>query len=184
MITLTTDELLTAPLRAGDECLISGTFFTARDAAHARLLRDLEQGRLLPFSPEDGPLYYVGPTPAKGSHALGSCGPTSSYRMDAPAIVLMDHGFRCSLGKGPRGEEFKRALRSRHGRYFTVVGGIAALLSSCVLRSEIILYPELGTEAIRQLTVKDFPAILAYDEENGDVFRDGILDALNEKVSR
>ena len=157
-------------LHSGDTVLLSGTFYTARDAAHKALLEDLAKGQSLPFDPQLGPIYYVGPTPAKEGLAIGSCGPTSSYRMDKMAISLMDYGIIHCLGKGPRSLTYQEALKLHHGYYFTVVGGIAAKLALCVKSSKIIAYPELGTEAIRELIVEDFPAIVAYDSEGHDIF--------------
>lgn len=157
-------------LKCGDEVLISGIIYTARDAAHKRLVEDLELTNETPFDFSGQVVYYVGPTPAKEGQVIGSCGPTSSYRMDAYSPRLMQEGLKVMIGKGERSEELVQAIKKYHGVYLMAIGGIGALLSKKVKSSEVIAYPELGTEAIRRLQVEDFPAIVAIDSTGNTIF--------------
>ena len=157
-------------LKCGDSVLISGVIYTARDAAHKRLCDLVAQGKELPFDPKDSVIYFVGPAPAKGDQVIGSAGPTTSYRMDAYAPRLYSLGLAASMGKGKRNEELRAALQQYGGVYLGATGGAAALLARHITAAEVIAYPELGPEAVRRLTVKDFPAIVVYDAHGGDVF--------------
>ena len=168
-------------LKSGDRVLISGTIYTARDAAHARLVDAIAAGEDLPFDLHDAIVYYVGPTPAKPGQVIGSAGPTTSYRMDAYAPLLLQHGLRGMLGKGKRNQAVIDAMKAHGGIYFGAIGGAAALLSKCIIASEIICYEDLGAEAIRKLTVKDFPATVVIDSKGNSLFDTGVqayLDSL------
>jgi fumarate hydratase subunit beta len=160
-------------LRIGDVVAITGTIFTARDAAHARLAELVKNQLTLPFNPKNAVVYYVGPTPPKPGQVIGSCGPTSSYRMDPYSSVLMKQGLKIMIGKGQRSEEFKAEMRKCQGVYLSAVGGTGALISKTVIQSVLIAYPDLGPEGIYQLTVKDFPAVVTYDAVGGDLFQEG-----------
>ncbi|MEE8716730.1 MAG: Fe-S-containing hydro-lyase [Coriobacteriales bacterium] len=160
-------------LRAGDRVLLSGVVYTARDAAHRRIVDLIDAGEELPFPLAGSVIYYCGPAPARPGHALGSAGPTSSYRMDPFAPTLLDHGLAGIIGKGPRSERVAEALRADDAVYFAATGGAGALLSHCVESSEVVAWPELGTEAVRRLRVRDMPLVVALDARGGDVYRDG-----------
>jgi len=161
-------------LRAGDEVLISGTIYTARDAAHKRLVECLDQGKELPFPVEDAIVYYVGPTPAKPGQVIGSAGPTTSTRMDAYAPRLIAKGLRGMLGKGRRSDAVMDSMKEHGAVYFGAIGGAAALLAKCITASEIVCYEELGAEAIRKLTVKDLPATVVIDTEGASLYKIGV----------
>lgn len=162
-------------LKSGEGLLLSGVIYTARDAAHKRMLEDLERGNPLPFQLEDSVIYYVGPTPAKPGEAIGSAGPTTSQRMDRYAMVLMELGAKISIGKGDRNLEFREKLKECRGLYLSAIGGAGALISQSIKTCELIAYPELGPEAVYRLEVEDFPAIVAYDLWGGDIFASGRL---------
>jgi len=157
-------------LRAGDAVCLTGIICTARDAAHQRLIALLEAGKPLPIDLEGQVIYYCGPTPAPPGRPIGSAGPTTSSRMDAYAPVLHAHGVMATIGKGPRSEAVRAALVEHGAAYLVAVGGAGALLAQHVEACEIIAFPELGPEAIRQLTVRDFPTIVAYDAHGGSAF--------------
>ena len=160
-------------LRAGDSCRISGVIYTARDAAHKRLCELVAAGKELPFDIQDSVIYFVGPTPAKPGQALGSAGPTTSYRMDAYSPMLIGEGLTGMIGKGKRGGEVIDAMK-RHGAvYFGAIGGCGALLGKCVKKSEIVAYEDLGAEAIRRLEVEDFPAIVVIDAQGNNLYESG-----------
>ncbi len=158
-------------LCAGEEVLISGTIYTARDAAHRLMVESIENKQALPFDFEGQIIYYVGPTPAKTGQAIGSCGPTSSYRMDRYSPSLMEKGLKVMIGKGERTEPLREVIQAQEAVYLIAIGGIGALLSKTVVSSEIIAYDELGPEAIRKLSVKDFPAIVAIDSKGQSIFK-------------
>ncbi|MBN2504675.1 MAG: fumarate hydratase C-terminal domain-containing protein [Bacilli bacterium] len=157
-------------LKSGDEVLLSGIIYTARDAAHKKILDYLKSKQESPFEFDGQVVYYVGPTPAKPGYPIGSCGPTSSYRMDPFSVELMPRGLKIMIGKGDRSENFKDILKQTQSVYLVAIGGIGALLAKSVLKSEVIAYPELQSEAIHRLEVKDFPCIVAYDAYGNDVF--------------
>ena len=157
-------------LRAGDPVLITGTMLTARDAAHKRLYALLEQGRELPVDLKGQVIYYVGPAPAKPGYAVGPAGPTSSYRMDAYTPALLDLGLKGMIGKGARSAPVVEAIVRNRGVYFAAIGGAAALIARSIVKEELLCYEDLGTEAIRRYTVKDFPAIVAIDSLGNNVY--------------
>jgi len=161
-------------LRAGDKVLITGVLYTARDAAHKRLVELLDAGGELPFDVKGQIIYYVGPTPAKPGAVIGSAGPTTSGRMDAYAPRLIELGLKGMVGKGARGEEVKEAMRAHKAVYMAAVGGAAALIARSIRKAEVIAYEDLGPEAIRRLEVVDFPAIVVNDAHGGDLFEEGV----------
>lgn len=150
-------------LHAGDEVLLTGTIYTARDAAHKAMLETIARHEALPFDFHGQVVYYVGPTPAKPGQAIGASGPTSSYRMDPYAPKLMHLGLKVMIGKGERSQSMIETIKKEKGLYLMAIGGLGALLSQTVTKSEVIAYPQLGTEAIRKLEVIDFPALVAID---------------------
>ena len=150
-------------LRAGDAVLLSGEMYTARDAAHKRMAAALDEGRALPFDLKNQLIYYVGPAPASPGHAVGSAGPTTSYRMDAYAPKLLEAGLLGMMGKGIRSAAVVEAMKKRGAVYFGAVGGAAALIAQRIEKSEVIAYPDLGPEAIHRFTVRDFPALVLID---------------------
>ncbi len=156
-------------LKAGDFVLISGILYTARDAAHQKLVSLIANDQTLSFDFEGQIIYYVGPTPAKPNEIIGSCGPTSSYRMDVYSLTLMKKGLKIMIGKGDRSRNFKDVLVKEKAVYLQALGGTGALLSQKVTQCEVIAFPELGTEAIFKLHVSDFPAIVTYDIHGSDL---------------
>ncbi len=174
---LTKDEA--RKLRAGDSCLISGEIYTARDAAHKRLCELVAEGKELPIDVNNAIIYFVGPTPAKPGQAIGSAGPTTSYRMDAYSPTLISLGQTGMIGKGKRGDEVVEAMKTHGAVYFGAIGGCGALLSKCIKRSEIVAYPDLGAEAIRRLEIENFPAIVVIDSEGNNLYETGRRDYLS-----
>ena len=168
-----TDETVLS-LSAGDRVSFNGVLYTARDAAHKRLVALLDEGKPLPFDIRGQVIYYVGPTPAREGQVIGSAGPTTSYRMDAYAPALIEQGLKGMIGKGNRGNEVLEALKKGKAAYFAAVGGAGALISRCIVSSEIIAYEDLGAEAIRRIEVKDFRVAVANDAHGGDLFKEGI----------
>ena len=160
-------------LKAGDSCLISGVIYTARDAAHKRLCELVEAGKELPLDVKDAIIYFVGPTPAKPGQAIGSAGPTTSYRMDAYSPTLIKEGQTGMIGKGKRGPEVIAAMKEHGALYFGAIGGCGALLSDCIKKAEVIAYDDLGAEAIRRLEVEDFPVIVIIDSEGNNLYETG-----------
>jgi fumarate hydratase subunit beta len=162
-----------ASLRAGDRVRITGVLYTARDAAHGRLLPLMEKGERLPIDVKGAIIYYTGPTPAQPGDVAGSIGPTTASRMDKFTPALLALGLKGTIGKGYRGQAVKDALREHRAVYFGTVGGAGALLSRHVKKLEIVAYEDLGTEAIRRLEVEAFPAIVLNDCHGGDLYQDG-----------
>ena len=162
-----------AKLRAGDTVLLSGTIYTARDAAHKRLCALAAEGKPLPFAIEDAVVYYAGPTPARPGGVIGSVGPTTSYRMDAYAPTLLDMGQTGMIGKGKRNAEVIDAMKKYGAVYFAAIGGAGALLSSCIKKAEIIAYEDLGAEALRRLEVENFPVVAVIDSEGNNLYEKG-----------
>ena len=160
-------------LKSGDSVLISGVIYTARDAAHKRLCELADKGQELPLDIKDSIIYYVGPTPAKEGQAIGSAGPTTSYRMDAYSPTLIRLGETGMIGKGKRGPEVIAAMKEHGAVYFGAIGGCGALLSKCIRKAEVIAYEDLGAEAIRRLEVEDFPAIVIIDSEGNNLYETG-----------
>ena len=160
-------------LRAGQSVLFTGTLYTARDAAHARLCQALAEGRPLPFDLTDAVIYYVGPTPPRPGRVIGSAGPTTSYRMDAYAPTLLDQGLRGMIGKGLRSDAVVDAMRRNHAVYFGAVGGTGALIGRSIRSAELIAYEDLGTEAIRRLTVEKLPLTVVIDTLGNNLYELG-----------
>lgn len=161
-------------MRAGEIVYFTGTIYTGRDAAHKRLVETLDKGVKLPIDFKGQVIYYVGPTPAKPGRPIGSCGPTSSYRMDSYSTRLMQEGLKVMIGKGDRSDEFIQDMMKEKGVYLQAVGGAGALLSRKVKASKVVLYDDLGAEAIYQLEVEDFPAIVTYDIYGGNLIVDEV----------
>ena len=165
---LTTED--TVRMHAGDSVLLSGIVYTARDAAHKRMIELLETGKPLPFDAENAAIYYVGPSPAFDGLAVGSAGPTTSSRCDPYTPALLEQGITVLIGKGKRNDSVKEALLKHKGVYLAAIGGAGAMLSRCIRSAEVIAFDDLGTEAIRKLHVVDFPAIVIYDCYGNDYY--------------
>jgi len=157
-------------LKAGDEVILRGVVYTARDMAHKRLCAALEAGEELPIDLEGAILYFVGPTPARPGAVIGSAGPTTSSRMDPFSPRLIARGLRATMGKGYRNDEVRQALQQYGAVHLSTLGGAGALLSKHLVRAEVVAYEDLGTEAIRRLEVIDFPAVVAYDAAGGSAY--------------
>ena len=168
---LTKDVVKT--LKAGDSCLISGVIYTARDAAHKRLVELAQAGKPLPIDIENSVIYYVGPTPAKPGQAIGSAGPTTSYRMDAYSPTLIKLGETGMIGKGKRSPEVIAAMKEHGAVYFGAIGGCGALLSKCIKKAEIVCDEDLGAEALRRLEVEDLPVVVIIDAEGNNLYESG-----------
>lgn len=158
-------------LKVGDTILISGTIFTARDAAHKRMFEALDKGTSLPFSIQGATIYYAGPTPAPKGMVIGSCGPTTSGRMDPFTPRLLDLGLTCMIGKGERSQEVIDAIVRNSAVYLCAIGGAGALAAQCVKSLEVIGYDDLGCESIKRLEVEDFPLIVAIDSRGNSIFK-------------
>ena len=155
-------------LKAGDYVYLTGTIYTARDAAHKRMQEALERGEQLPFDLKGNVIYYMGPSPARKGRPMGSAGPTTASRMDKYTPNLLDLGLGAMIGKGKRTQAVIDAMVRNQAVYFAAVGGAGALLSKCIVKSEVVAYEDLGTEAIRKLEVKDFPVIVVIDSEGNN----------------
>lgn len=166
-------EAVRCRLQAGDTVRISGIFYAARDAAHARLFRCIQNGEPLPMSLQDAVFYYVGPTPEKPGQTIGSAGPTTSSRMDAYTPALLERGLGGMIGKGHRSPAVIAAMKRHKAVYFGAIGGAAALLAKHIVRAEIVCYEDLGTEAVRRLTVEDFPVTVLIDIAGNDLYQSG-----------
>ena len=164
------DRDMADTLEAGDYCYLTGTIYTARDAAHKRMQEVLAKGEALPIDVKNQIIYYMGPSPAREGRPIGSAGPTTASRMDKYAPELMDLGLIGMIGKGKRSQAVKDAMQRNGTVYFAAVGGAGALLSKCITSSEVIAYEDLGTEAIRKLTVKDFPVIVVMDSKGRNLY--------------
>jgi len=167
------DADVAAKLTAGTRVLITGTIYTARDAAHRRLVDALDCGEEPPFDVRGQTLYYAGPSPARPGQVIGSVGPTTSSRMDVFSPRLLEVGLRAMIGKGDRSRAVREALVKHRALYFVAVGGAGALIARSVKQADVVAYEDLGTEAIRRLVVEDFPAIVANDMHGGDLFEQG-----------
>ncbi|WP_434302771.1 Fe-S-containing hydro-lyase [Clostridium botulinum] len=163
-------------LKAGDMVLITGTIYTARDAAHKRLIDALEKGRNLPFEVKNSIIYYVGPTPAKPGMEIGAAGPTTSYRMDTYTPKLLNLGLKGMIGKGKRSKEVIESIVKNKAVYFGAIGGAAALISKSIKKSEVIAYEDLDSEAIRKLEVEDLPVTVIIDSKGNNLYEDGLED--------
>ena len=162
-----------APLKAGDTVLLSGVVYTARDAAHARMMELLDKGEPLPFPIEGAAIYYVGPTPERPGEVIGSAGPTTSGRMDAMSPRLLDLGNKIMIGKGKRDDAVKAAVVRNGAVYLAALGGAGALMAKSVQTLEVIAWPDLGCEAVRRLTVQDMPLTVILDAHGGDLYQSG-----------
>jgi fumarate hydratase subunit beta len=160
-------------LKAGDIVYLCGTIYTARDAAHKRLVELIEKGEELPFDLGGAVIYYVGPTPPKPGEVIGSAGPTTSYRMDSYAPTLIEHGLKGMIGKGRRNDAVKEACKKHKAVYFGAVGGAGALLAQRIKDAKVIAYEELGPEAVRELVVEDFPVVVVNDTYGNDLYEEG-----------
>ncbi len=167
-----TDDVV-AKLRAGDKVFITGFILAGRDSAHKKLVDLIKEGKELPIDIKGQLIYYVGPTPARPGKAIGSAGPTTSYRMDSYAPILHSLGLKGTIGKGSRSKEVKEAMMKYKAVYLASVGGAGALISKSIENAEIVAYPELGPEAIRRMRVKDFPCIVINDMYGGDLYEEG-----------
>jgi fumarate hydratase subunit beta len=161
-------------LNAGDYVYLTGTIYTARDAAHKRMKEALDQKGSLPFDIEGNMIYYMGPSPAREGRPIGSAGPTTASRMDKYTPLLLDMGMGGMIGKGKRSKEVIEAIVRNESIYFAAVGGAGALLSKCILASEVIAYEDLGTEAIRRLEIKDFPVVVVIDSKGNNLYETAI----------
>lgn len=161
-------------LKSGDYVYITGTIYTARDAAHKRMHERLQNGEELPLDIKGQMIYYMGPSPARGERPIGSAGPTTASRMDKYTPQLLDLGLGAMIGKGKRNQEVIDAIIRNEAVYFAAVGGAGALLSKCITSSEVVAYDDLGTEAIRKLTVKNFPAIVVIDSQGNNLYENAV----------
>jgi fumarate hydratase subunit beta len=171
-LTIQTDDLpgLAPDLKAGDRILLSGTAYTARDAAHARISAAIDAGEPLPFDLEGAVVYYAGPTPAPPGRAIGSCGPTTSGRMDVYTPRMMDLGLCCTIGKGVRSAAVVDAIIRNKGCYLCALGGAGALAGACITECAVIAYDDLGCESVKRIVFKDFPLIVGIDCHGGTLF--------------
>ncbi len=168
---LTDDEI--KKLKIGDLVYLSGTVYTARDAAHKRLINLIEKGQNLPFEISGSVIYYVGPSPTPPGKVIGAAGPTTSYRMDSYTVPLLNRGLKAMIGKGNRSTDVIKAMQTNKAVYLAAVGGAALVVSQSIIECQIIAYSELGAEAIRRLVCKDFPCIVAIDSRGNDLYKSG-----------
>ena len=173
-ITAPITEEDTKDLKHGDYVYISGTIYTARDAAHKRMYDAMLEGKSVPFDVKNNIVYYLGPSPAKENQVIGSAGPTTSSRMDKYTPLLLDHGMKGMIGKGKRSPIVIESIKKNKAVYFAAVGGAGALLSKCIKKSEVIAYDDLGTEAIRKLEVENLPVIVVIDTEGNNLYETAI----------
>lgn len=162
-------------LKAGDYVYLTGEMYVARDAAHKRLMELIENGHKLPIELENATIYYMGPSPAREGRPIGSAGPTTASRMDKYAPTLLDLGLKAMIGKGKRTPEVLEAIKRNNAVYFAAIGGAGALLSKCIVESEIVCYEDLGAEAIRKIKVVDFPVIVVGDCHGNNLYETAIL---------
>lgn len=175
-ITLQITEKIAEKLTSGDYVYLSGEMYVARDAAHKRMMEVLDRGEELPIDIKDATIYYMGPSPAREGRPIGSAGPTTASRMDKYAPRLLDLGEKAMIGKGKRTKEVLDAVVRNHAVYFAAVGGAGALLSKCITASEVVCYDDLGAEAIRKITVENFPVIVVADCHGNNLYETAILD--------
>jgi fumarate hydratase subunit beta len=167
------DADIIGELHSGDELLITGTMYVARDAAHARMIDALQRGEPLPFDVNGQTIYYMGPSPAPPGYVIGAAGPTTSGRMDVYTPRLIEEGLRVMIGKGARSAPVTEALQKYHAVYCAAIGGAGALLSQCIVKADVIAYEDLGAEALRRIEVKNFPAIVINDMYGADLYEKG-----------
>ncbi|MBO5059592.1 MAG: Fe-S-containing hydro-lyase [Clostridia bacterium] len=160
-------------LAAGDSVLLSGVIYTARDAAHERMVKNYEKGIDFPFDIKGQAIYYAGPCPAKPGEVIGSCGPTTAGRMDAYTPLLLDKGLKIMIGKGARSSEVVDAIRRNNCVYLGAIGGAGALIAECIKKVRVIAYDDLGTEAIREMYVEDFPCTVLIDSDGNNIYEIG-----------
>ena len=160
------DDKIVSELKAGDYVYLTGTVYTARDAAHKRLYEALQRGEDIPLELQNNIIYYLGPSPAREGQVIGSAGPTTSSRMDKYTPLLLEKGLKGMIGKGKRSDEVIESMHKNHAVYFAAIGGAGALLSKCIKKSEVIAYEDLGTEAIRKLEVENLPIIVVIDSNH------------------
>ena len=173
-----TDEVVNE-LHAGDFVYITGTIYTARDAAHKRMSESMNEGKSIPMELKNNTIYYLGPTPAKPGEVIGSAGPTTSSRMDKYTPLLLNNGLKAMIGKGKRSNEVIEAIKKNNAVYFAAIGGAGALLSKCIKEAKVIAYDDLGTEAIRELKVENLPVIVVIDHEGNNMYETAVYDYLN-----
>ena len=164
------DDKIVSELKAGDYVYLTGTVYTARDAAHKRLYEALQRGEDIPLELQNNIIYYLGRSPAREGQVLGSAGPTTSSRMDKYTPLLLEKGLKGMIGKGKRSDEVIESMHKNHAVYFAAIGGAGALLSKCIKKSEVIAYEDLGTEAIRKLEVENLPIIVVIDDEKTNLY--------------
>ena len=164
------DDKIVSELKAGDYVYLTGTVYTARDAAHTRLYEALQRGEDIPLELQNNIIYYLGPSPAREGQVIGSAGPTTSSRMDKYTPLLLEKGLKGMIGKGKRSDEVIESMHKNHAVYFAAIGGAGALLSKCIKKSEVIAYEDLGTEAIRKLEVENLPIIVVIDDEKTNLY--------------
>lgn len=164
------DDKIVSELKAGDYVYLTGTVYTARDAAHKRLYEALQRGEDIPLELQNNIIYYLGPSPAREGQVIGSAGPTTSSRMDKYTPLLLEKGLKGMIGKGKRSDEVIESMHKNHAVYFAAIGGAGALLSKCIKKSEVIAYEDLGTEAIRKLEVENLPIIIVIDDEKTNLY--------------
>jgi len=164
------DDKIVSELKAGDYVYLTGTVYTARDAAHKRLYEALQRGEDIPLELQNNIIYYLGPSPAREDQVIGSAGPTTSSRMDKYTPLLLEKGLKGMIGKGKRSDEVIESMHKNHAVYFAAIGGAGALLSKCIKKSEVIAYEDLGTEAIRKLEVENLPIIVVIDDEKNNLY--------------
>ncbi len=175
MTELNTNELKekAKELRAGDKVLLSGTVYTSRDAAHKRIKACIDSGKPLPYDLDGAAIYYAGPTAAKNGMAIGSCGPTTSSRMDVYSPLFLDMGLSAMIGKGERSDAVCEAIQRNGAVYFCAIGGAGALACKCITECEVIAFDDLGCESVKRLTFEKFPLIVAIDCKGGNLFKSG-----------
>ncbi len=171
-------------LKAGDYVYITGTIYTARDAAHLRMYETMNEGGGLPIQLEDTIIYYLGPTPARKGQVIGSAGPTTSSRMDKYTPLMLKKGLKGMIGKGKRSKEVIDAMKEYGAVYFAAVGGAGALLSKCIKKAEVIAYDDLGTEAIRKLEVEQLPVIVVIDRDGNNLYESAVEAYLNRQIKQ
>ena len=164
------DDNIVTELKAGEYVYLTGTVYTARDAAHKRLYEALQRGEDIPLELQNNIIYYLGPSPAREGQVIGSAGPTTSSRMDKYTPLLLEKGLKGMIGKGKRSDEVIESMHKNHAVYFAAIGGAGALLSKCIKKSEVIAYEDLGTEAIRKLEVENLPIIVVIDDEKTNLY--------------
>ncbi len=164
------DNEIVNSLKAGDCVYITGTIYTARDAAHKRMYEAIKNGENIPFELKNNIIYYLGPSPAREGQVIGSAGPTTSSRMDKYTPLLLEHGLKGMIGKGKRSDNVIESMYKNNAVYFAAIGGAGALLSKCIKKAEVIAYDDLGTEAIRKLEVENLPAIVVIDNKKNNMY--------------